>query len=94
MQMTIVGIFDRKAQIFISLEPTANTSVAVRQFQDVVNKTDGNPISKWPEDYSLWDLGQFETETGEIMPNRKGKSFHKKLIIEAKDLKTPTPSVN
>lgn len=87
MKMFIVGIYDKKGECFISLEPSSNLAVATRQLQDVVTRTDGNPIAKWPEDYSLWHLGTYDNETGLVEPLLKGKIFKKQLVIEAASLK-------
>lgn len=89
MKMMIVGILDKKANVFISLEPTANLAVATRQLTEVVNTRSESPISKWPEDFSLWHLGNFETETGEVSPLEK-KRFTKKLVVEAASVKQVT----
>lgn len=81
MKMYLVGIFDRKAQMYISLEPTPNINVSLRQLTENVNKTSDSPLHKWPEDYSLFNLGEFDNETGDL------SSVDKKLIIECLSLK-------
>jgi len=56
---------------------------AIRSFQDEVNKKDGNSaIAQHPEDYELYQLGEYEEETGLIT----GKD--PVLIARAKDLIT------
>lgn len=88
MKITVIGIFDRKAQIFISLEPTSSTAVAVRQFQEQVCKNTESPFHKWPADFSLWELGTFDTESGYMQPRLTEEGqLDKKLIVEAESLK-------
>lgn len=97
MKMILIGIFDRKAQMFISLEPTPNINVSLRQLTENVNKQTESPIYKWPEDYSLWELGEWDTETGQAIARKDDDpppgeplnpwSFKKKLIIECEALK-------
>lgn len=97
MIMILIGIFDRKAQCFISLEPTPNIAVSVRQLTENVNKQSDSPIYKWPEDYSLWELGKWNNETGLAEPRAEmpeepySKEHHwqfaKKLVIECESLK-------
>lgn len=97
MKMFLIGIFDRKAQMFISLEPTPNINVSIRQLTENVNKPSESPLHKWPADYSLWELGTWDSETGQAIA-RPGEglpgeplnpwSFEKKLIIECESLKS------
>lgn len=82
MKLILIGMFDRKAQMYISLEPTPNINVALRQLTENVNKESDSPIYKWPEDYSLWELGSWDNETGQPR-----QSEQKKLIIECESLK-------
>lgn len=82
MKMFLVGIFDRKSQSFISLEPTPAIGVAARQFGEVVNKPSENPIYKWPEDFELYELGEWDSETG-----RPTCREEKRLICIAESLK-------
>lgn len=87
--MYLVGIFDRKAQTFISLEPTPAIGIATRQLNEVVNTKTDNPIYKWPEDYSLWELGTWNSESGFALAieNDSGQ-YERKLIVECESLKT------
>lgn len=91
MKMDIIGIYDKKAEIFISLEPTSSIAVSLRQITEVCNKQTDNPIYKWPADYSLWHLGHFETTDGFVECLNAGKRGPgKKLLVEVESLKTPT----
>lgn len=88
MKMILIGIFDRKAQMFISLEPTPNVNVSLRQLTENVNKQSDSPIFKWPEDYSLWELGTWDTESGMAqMRTDEGAMYERKLIIECESIK-------
>lgn len=68
MKMTLVGIFDRKAQAFIEMSPVANVAVASRGFSEAVNKPSDSPVHKWPADFELYELGFWDTETGRPEP--------------------------
>lgn len=93
MKMFLVGIFDRKAQMFISLEPTPNINVSLRQLTETINTQKDSPLHKWAGDYSLWELGGWDNESGRPWPlnphEAVGESgwFEKKLIIECESLK-------
>lgn len=96
MKMHLIGIYDRKAQMFISLEPTPNINVSIRQLTENVNKSSDSPLHKWPSDYSLWDLGTWDSETGQVRYRLdtatdhctdESASYERKLIIECESLK-------
>lgn len=82
MILTLIGIFDRKAQTFISIEATPNKGVALRSLTEIVNKPSDNPIHKWPDDFELYELGTFDTITGTPTPLEP-----KTLLCIAADLK-------
>jgi len=54
---------------------------AMRSFQDEVNKTADSAIAAHPEDYELYQLGEYDDQTGTILPQTP------ELIARAKDLK-------
>ncbi|QCQ84984.1 nonstructural protein [Blackfly microvirus SF02] len=89
MKMILIGIFDRKAQTFISLEPTPNVNVSLRQLTENVNTKSDSPLSKWPGDFSLWELGEWDSETGMAQFRENPDcQYEKKLVIECESLKT------
>lgn len=47
--------------------PTAG--VAIRSFTDEIRKEDGNPMAAHPEDYELFELAEFDEETGLFASN-------------------------
>lgn len=46
----------------------SNEAVAKRQFSGCVNSV-GNVIHDYPEDFQLWDVGEFDTESGNLLPS-------------------------
>lgn len=65
MKLKIFSIYDSKAQGYISPWCVPSTAFAVRIFSDDCN----NPESAFwmhPEDYTLFELGSFDVETGNI----------------------------
>lgn len=85
MKLIVIGIFDRKSQSFISMEPTPAIGVAARQFTEVVNKPSDNAIYKWPEDHELYELGVFDSETGMIQARSSDDCEYEKRLIIAGD---------
>lgn len=64
--MIICAVKDMKAQYF--LQPTFQRSVAdaIRSWQIVANDDKDSMVGKFPHDYRLYHLGEFDTITGKI----------------------------
>lgn len=63
------SVFDSKAAFFGNPFYEQREESAIRTFGDAVN--DPNPKNMWnahPEDYSLFYVGEFDSDTGEILP--------------------------
>lgn len=81
MKMQLVAIYDRKSESFISMEPTPHIGVATRALGEIVSKPSEHNLHKWPEDFSLWHVGEWDTSSGVITPMEKNK------IVEASTMK-------
>jgi hypothetical protein len=82
MKMVIVSIKDTAADAFGRPAFVATEGVALRQFQDEVNRaSDDNQLYKHPQDFHLYNLGLFDDVTGmfELMETPK-------LITRANDV--------
>jgi len=67
MKMVMVSIKDTAADAFGRPAFVASEGVAVRQFQDEVNRSsDDNQLYKHPDDFHLYYLGLFDDATGKI----------------------------
>lgn len=65
MVQKVFAVRDSKAQAFLQPFFSVSTGAAVRAFGDAVNE--GNsPLAKHPEDYLLFELGEFDDNTGEF----------------------------
>lgn len=63
----IVAIRDLKAKSFTNPVATENINTALRDFSTIVK--DGRTlIGQHPEDFELYQLGEFDVLTGEIFP--------------------------
>lgn len=58
VKLQIFSIFDAKAAAFFTPFFLPTEGMAVRQFQDMVNDNESH-LSKHPEDYTLFHLGEF-----------------------------------
>jgi len=71
MILKIFAVYDSKARFFGQPFFDQEEGSALRNFGDAVN--DGsNPNNMWhrhPEDFSLFELGEFDNGSGEIIPN-------------------------
>ncbi|QXP08540.1 MAG: nonstructural protein [Arizlama microvirus] len=62
-----MAIRDTKAEQFLPPFLVPTLGVAYRDVQDAVNRGQKeNPLSSYPNDFELWQLGTFDDESGEI----------------------------
>lgn len=67
MTNKIYSIYDEKAEIFSTPFFSMNDNMAIRSFQDLANDP-SSTIYKHPEDYKLYELGEFEDQSGKTIP--------------------------
>lgn len=66
MRLRAYAVRDAKAEAYLRPFFADTRGVAVRSFSDAVN--DGSsPFFAHPEDYSLWELGAFDQESGVLV---------------------------
>jgi len=82
MLKQIFSIYDLKAQAFYQPFFFDTIGQAKRIIHDFVQE-DGHPFNKHPHDYTLFNLGTFNDNTGEI-------DHSKKVICSLVELKLPT----
>jgi len=83
MKMVCVAIYDVKAEAFMRPFFVQRKALAVRSFQDEVNRpAEDNPLYRHPADYRLMALGEWDDESGyfESLPRPE-------LIIEAANVR-------
>lgn len=67
MIQKMFAVFDSKARTFLLPFYAPNTEVAQRHFAR--GAADPNlDIGRFPEDFALWEIGAFDTETGMLRP--------------------------
>lgn len=62
--MMLVSIKDTKSLSFGRPAPAVNKDVAIRDVKILVNDNQSTLISKFPEDFELWQVGEFHEDTG------------------------------
>ncbi len=65
MKQQIYAIFDICSGIYDSPHFANADDIVKRQFQDIATAAD-NPISKYPEHYSLWRLAAWDNTNGKV----------------------------
>jgi len=71
--MKILVVRDIKADAYAVPMFVASIGGCIRGFADEINKTDDNPLARHPEDYELYELGEYDetTATFTFLPKPK-----------------------
>jgi len=77
--MKILAIKDKKIGFDVPFT-MPNEGAAIRSFGEACKNKESN-LAKYPEDFELFSIGEFDTATGEIKPNEI------KLICTAEQFK-------
>lgn len=70
----ICAVRDRQLDAFMRPFTAATRGQAIRAFTDEVNRQ-GSDIGQHPEDYELYELGQFDDDTGKLTSADKPQSI-------------------
>jgi hypothetical protein len=71
MITNIYSVYDQASQSYAQPFFAQNDGVAVRVLQSAVNGAEPNNITLYPEQFSLWRLGEYNDKTGKIIPAEK-----------------------
>lgn len=66
MKLKLYAIEDRKAQQFNSVMTELNEMTILRTLRNIVNGQDKHLYASNPEDFALFLVGEYDTETGQI----------------------------
>lgn len=66
METQLFTVYDSAADRFLDVFPAPTVEFAMRGFREAVNK-EGHQFNKFPEDYTLFHVGAFNAETGEVL---------------------------
>ena len=64
MKLKVYSIFDKAAKAYNTPFFMHNKALALRAFEDNVNSAEENNISKHPEQFSLFCLGEYDDSKG------------------------------
>lgn len=63
MKQKVYSLFDKKANAYLTPVYFSNAAEANRMLQTVVQTSDNN-ISRYPEDFVLYQLGEYDNSSG------------------------------
>lgn len=76
MKYQIVAVRDRQQDAYAQPFFSPTTGAAIRAFGDEVTRDAAdNQMHRHPEDYALFHLGEYETETGQITTLERPKQL-------------------
>jgi len=81
MRLQIFTIFDAKAEAFLRPFCLPTVAHARRELAEVMQQPTG-PFVDYPEDFTLFHVGEFDDETGEVQPLIKQESHGNLLLIK------------
>lgn len=65
MKMILMAVRDAQVSCFMRPWVARSEGEAIRAFADLVNEP-GHDLNKHPEDYTLFQVGKFDDQTGEV----------------------------
>lgn len=67
MTINMFTVYDSAAERFLDPFHAPTAQVAIRVFSEAANK-DGHQFQKFPGDYTLFHIGEFDPDKGELVP--------------------------
>lgn len=67
MKLKVFSVFDSKAEVFQQPFFSLTKGQALRGFTDAANDKN-HPMGAHPEDYALFEIGEFDDATGRVEP--------------------------
>lgn len=68
MKFKMVAIKDRSIEAYTTIFAVRAVGQAIRQFMDAINNKESGPMAQHPDDFDLYEVGDFNDETGELTP--------------------------
>lgn len=67
--MSIFAIKDEKAGIFLRPVPSPNATTFLRSVSHEASTVSDSPLSRYPADFSAWEISSFNEDTGTFVPS-------------------------
>lgn len=68
MKLKVFAIHDAKAEAYLQPFFMANKGTAIRAITELMEKND-HQFSKYPEDFTLFELGEYDDQNGQMLPH-------------------------
>ena len=68
MTTNIFTVYDSAANRYLDPFNAPTIEFAIREFRTAVNK-EGHQFCQYPDDYTLFHIGEFNAETGQLQPS-------------------------
>lgn len=68
MKLKLYAIHDAAVKEFLGVEPARTHGEAERKFKTNINDPQMGNLNKYPENFGLYHVGDYDTETGVIAP--------------------------
>lgn len=65
MIQKVYSVYDSKSEGYLQPFYVKSRGEAIRGFTEIANDNNSS-IGKWPADYTLFELGSFDTDTGKF----------------------------
>lgn len=91
-KMKLYCIFDAAAKAYGAPFPAATPGVAERIFKDMVNNSQYK-FGKYPEDYSLWYVGEFDEDSAEIVGSKASLAVTAVQVLRSSEV-DPSPALD
>lgn len=63
----VFTVYDSKSESYDRPWTAQSLGIALRSIMDVLKDT-SHPFSKWPADFTLFEIGEYDEHTGSLMP--------------------------
>jgi hypothetical protein len=83
MKPKLFSVYDSKIESYDKPFMAKTRGEAIRGFRDFVNEKD-NMVSRHPEDYTLFEIGEYDEEKGLLLPHKAHHNCGKALDYKEK----------
>lgn len=88
MKLKMFSIYDSKAEAFLQPFFSQTTGTAIRSFESAANEV-GHDFNKYAGDYTLFELGEFDQESGKTT----SRESQLNLGLAMAFIRKPTPDL-
>lgn len=91
MNQKLFTVYDCKSEAYDRPWTSPSRGIAIRSLMDVL-KDPQHPFSKWPSDFTLFEIGEYDNQTGTLIPYETKVNLG--VLIEFSSKNSSIPSVD